>query len=182
VFCRSRSGVIRIGPFGGRDSYRRGKRLPGPETLQRHNTSTPRWDGGCDPRSQCCSTEFEHRRDSYRPKSAEMSAAHIDDLQHFLGLLAYGVKDKLEADKSSGAPQWQRIQAGSHEAGILISSTLRSRRVVVSPDRSRRGRQRLHQKAIWLCKLFENGVMMAAGHLDHLPRKAACAPRCPKFT
>jgi len=41
--------------------------------------------------------------------------------------------------------------------------------------------QRLRQKSVWLCQLFENGVMMAVGHLDRLPRKTMRAPRRPEF-
>ena len=45
-----------------------------------------------------------------------------------------------------------------------------------------RDRQRLLQKAVWPRELFENSIMMAVGHLDHLSRKAACAPRRREFT
>ena len=42
-------------------------------------------------------------------------------------------------------------------------------------------RERLRENAIRLCKLFENGIMMAIGHLDYFSRKAVCAPRRSKF-
>lgn len=42
-------------------------------------------------------------------------------------------------------------------------------------------RQRLREETLWLCELFESGVMMAVGHLDHLSRKAVRGPGRPKF-
>jgi len=41
----------------------------------------------------------------------------------------------------------------------------------------RRDRERLRENAIRLRKLFENGIMMAIGHLDYFSRKVVCAPR-----
>jgi hypothetical protein len=45
----------------------------------------------------------------------------------------------------------------------------------------RRDRERLCENAIRLRELLENGIMMAIGHLDYLPRKATRAPRRPEF-
>jgi hypothetical protein len=52
-----------------------------------------------------------------------------------------------------------------------------------TPDRigSRRDREHHREKAVWLCELLESGVMMAVGHLNHIPWQAARAPGRPEF-
>ena len=42
-------------------------------------------------------------------------------------------------------------------------------------------RQRPREEAVWLCELFENGVMMAVGHFDYLSRKAVRGPGRAEF-
>jgi hypothetical protein len=53
-----------------------------------------------------------------------------------------------------------------------FSAAAASSSAPIDPDRKR---QRLRQNAVWLCELFKNGIMMAIGYLDHLPRMAARA-------
>jgi hypothetical protein len=115
------------------------------------------------------------------PQSRRQFVRHRQQLHHFRYRIAEDDARRPTSAGLNGSQDW-RDSPGRLRRAPAGRSTLPSRRIVVSPDRSPRVRQRLHQKAVWSGELFENGVMMAAGHLDHLPRKSVRAPGCPEFT
>jgi hypothetical protein len=114
------------------------------------------------------------------PQSRRQFVRLRQQLHHFRYRIAEDDARRPTSAGLNGSQDW-RESPGRLRRAPAGRSTLRSRRIVVSPDRSPRVRQRLRQNAVWLREVFEDGVMMAIGNLNRLSRQAARAPRRPEF-
>jgi hypothetical protein len=111
------------------------------------------------------------------------SCTQLTRLHHSLTFRYRVAKDDSRRPTSPGLKLTRQPPATKPPAsnGIIDNSTVSA--AASSSGRIGPGtdRQRACQKAVWLCELFEDSVMMAVRDLDHLARMAPCAPRGTKF-